>query len=324
MNILITGGAGFIGHHLVEHFLRHSDHKLVSLDRLDTSGNLNRLSDLECWNSEKTRVKIVHHDLKAELNSLVASRVGHIDVILHVAASSHVDRSIQDPMSFVQDNVVGTVNLLQYARLANTPVLYFSTDEVFGPAQAGCAYAEDSRYNSGNPYAASKAAGEEFAVSFYNTYNLPVTVTHTMNVFGERQHPEKFVPLVIRSVRDGKVVKIHADKLCQTPGSRFYIHARNVAHAVEFVVAQGFHGEKFNIVGEREVNNLELAQLVAKVVGKPLHYELVDFHSSRPGHDLWYALDGKKLSNLGLKFDKTFEASLEKTVTWYLSHPEWL
>ena len=159
----------------------------------------------------KRRVKIVHHDLKAELNPLVRSEIGYVDYILHLAAGSHVDRSIEYPMEFVLDNVVGTCNILNFARTVDDLELfmYFSTDEIFGPAPNGIKYKEDDRYNSTNPYSATKAGGEELAVAFQNTYGLPVYITHTMNVFGERQHPEKFIPMTIKNVRDGGMVTIH-------------------------------------------------------------------------------------------------------------------
>src|SRR5262245_60201322 len=153
VRVLITGGAGFIGHHVCEHILRNTDWEIVSLDRLDTSGNLNRLADLPIWEREKKRVKIVHHDLRAAINGFVGSAIGRVEYILHLAAASHVDRSIRDPMSFVLDNVVGTCNILDFAIASGCwRFLYFSTDEVFGPAPPQIAYEEWDRYNSGNPY----------------------------------------------------------------------------------------------------------------------------------------------------------------------------
>jgi len=332
MRVLITGGAGFIGHHIIEHIWKHTDWDVVSLDRLDTSGTLTRFSDIESFELYKTRLKIVHHDLKAELNEFVVHHIGKVDVILHVAAASHVDRSIDDPMSFLQDNVVGTVNLLNYARKhqPNARFLYFSTDEVFGPAPNKILYHEHARYNSGNPYAASKAAAEEFCVAFANTYKMRVQITHTMNVFGERQHPEKFIPKTISRVLRGDTVTIHADKTCTIPGQRFYIHARNVANGILHILnlpcqPDAGRAEKYNIVGEREVNNLELAQLIAQYVGKPLKHEMVDFHSSRPGHDLRYALDGTKMMILGWNPPMSFEKSLESTIQWTLNRRDtWL
>lgn len=328
MRILITGGAGFVGHHLIEHIWKFTDWEVVSLDRLDTSGTLTRLTDIKSYGQYRHRLKVVHHDLRAELNEFVVKQIGPINIVLHVAAASHVDRSIEDPMGFVQDNVVGTVNLLNFTR-RHWPLaqfLYFSTDEVFGPAPKGVAYAENDRYNSGNPYAASKAAAEEFCVAFANTYNLGVVITHTMNVFGERQHPEKFIPRTISKVLKGEKVLIHADATKTVSGSRFYIHARNVAAGVLFVLkTRHKSGEKFNIVGEREVSNLELAQQIASNLGMPLHYELVDFHSSRPGHDLRYALSGAKLKAIGWEPPMTFERSLESTIAWTVARRDtWL
>ena len=178
------------------------------------------------------------HDLKAELNPLLIKSLGRVDTILHLAAGSHVDRSIDDPMSFVMDNVVGTCNLLNYARNVDTleKFVYFSTDEVFGPAPDGVDYKEWDRYNSGNPYSATKAGAEELCLSFNNTYKMPMMITHCMNVFGERQHPEKYIPSTIRKVRDGEKVIIHANKDLTRAGSRYYIHAENVCSAVDFLL----------------------------------------------------------------------------------------
>jgi dTDP-glucose 4,6-dehydratase len=324
--VLITGGAGFVGHHFVEHILKTTDWEVVVMDRLDTSGNLNRLHDMAIWEKEKRRCTIVFHDLKAALNSQINAAIGSIDYILHLAAGSHVDRSIDCPMEFVYDNVVGTANLLDYARGLDSleKMIYFSTDEVFGPAPVGVAYKEWDRYKSGNPYSASKAGAEELCIAYENTYNLPIMVTHSMNIFGERQHPEKFIPLCIKKIRDGEVVTIHANKTKTHAGTRFYIHARNVASATSFILENGDNGDKYNIVGEKEVDNLTLAELIANVVGKPLRYEMVDFHSSRPGHDLRYALDGEKLHNMGWSIPVNFESALTRMVAWTLENKRWL
>ena len=283
--VLITGGAGFIAHHLIGHILDTTDWEIITLDRLDYSGNLNRLHDLMLtFDPEvRKRVKIVHHDLKAELNPLVRSEVGNVDYIIHLAAGSHVDRSIDYPMEFVMDNVVGSVNILEFARTQKDleRFVYFSTDEVFGPAPDGIKYKENDRYNSTNPYSATKAAAEEIAVAYENTYGLPIYITHTMNVFGERQHPEKFIPMCIKKTRDGESVTIHSDSTKTIPGSRHYIHAEDVADAVLFLL--DYEGEfevtwggakcpKFNIVGSEELNNLELATIIAEAQGKELNY----------------------------------------------------
>ena len=327
--VLVTGGAGFIGHHIIENLLRDTDYDVVSLDRLDVSGDLSRLQDVLNKNPEwKSRFSVVWHDLKAPLNTLVCKRLGGVTHILHLAAGSHVDRSIQWPMEFVMDNVVGTANLLEYARnnLKDNLkfFLYFSTDEVFGPAEDGVFYKENDRYDSGNPYSASKAGAEELCVAYANTYQMPIMITHTMNVFGHRQHPEKYIPLVIDKVNKGEEVTIHANRECTEAGQRHYVHASDVAEAVLFLIEHGTVREKYNIVGEREVDNLELAMMIADIMEKPLKYKLVDFHSSRPGHDLRYALCGEKMKNLGWQPSKNFYERLREVVEWTLENDEWL
>lgn len=340
--LLVTGGAGFIAHHVIDHFLKTTDWEIISLDRLDYSGNLNRLHNLISLHpkEEQKRVRIVWHDLKSEISDLTANFLGKVDIIMHLAASSHVDRSISNPMEFVMDNTVGTVNLLNYARKLPDleRFIYFSTDEVFGPAPNGILYKERDRYNSTNPYSASKAAGEEFCVAFENTYGIPIYITHTMNVFGERQHPEKYIPMCIRKVRDGDTVTIHSDPTKTIPGSRFYIHARDVAEAMHFLlhmnedqkakVAQRDYGgakcPKFNVVGKEEIDNLSLARAIAEAQGRELKYEMIDFHSSRPGHDLRYGLDGDFMRELGWEPKLSLKERIREVVDWSLKNDEWI
>jgi len=337
---LITGGAGFIAHHVVDHILRTTDWHIVCLDRLDISGNLNRLHDMlkdHDAHMVSERVRIIYHDLRAEINSQIAADIGHIDIVLHIAASSHVDRSIANPMEFVQNNVVATVNLLDYARLRFPNLdrfVYFSTDEIFGPAPAGVSYREYDRYNSTNPYSASKAAGEEMCVAYENTYKMPIVITHTMNVFGERQHPEKFIPSTIKKIRDHQQVIIHADPTRTQAGTRMYIHAQDVAEGLMFILNLqnyqhtgdfgGAHCPKFNLVGTEEIDNLSLAQMISAATNSNLNYELVDFHSSRPGHDLRYALDGSLLRDLGWQPRIRLSERITDMVHWTLANPRWL
>lgn len=335
--ILITGGAGFMAHHLVDKVLRETDWKIVSLDRLDYSGNLNRLNEVVASYPPEVRkrVKIVHHDLKAALNPQIAGAIGKVDIIAHLAAGSHVDRSILYPMEFILDNVVGTANLLDYARsLDNLEMfVYFSTDEIFGPAPDGIKYKENDRYNCTNPYSASKAGAEELVVAYENTYGLPAIITHTMNVFGERQHPEKYIPMCIKKIRDHETVTVHSNAEKTKAGSRHYIHASDVADALMFLCHYplnklpvdygGAKCQKFNIVGSEELDNLELAKLIAEVQDKPLNYEMVDFHSSRPGHDLRYALDGSKMSAMGWN-PQPVKERLAQVVKWSLTNERWL
>ena len=338
--VLITGGAGFIAHHTIRHFLKNTDWEIVSLDRLDYSGNLNRISDtmLEFDKKDQKRLRVVFHDLRAEINNMLSADLGSFHYILHMAASSHVDRSIIDPMTFVFDNVVATCNILNFAKEQKNleRFIYFSTDEVFGPAPKGVNYKERDRYNSTNPYSATKAGGEELSVAFENTYKMPVYVTHTMNVFGERQHPEKFIPMTIKNVRDKKTVTIHSDSSKKTPGSRHYIHAIDVADGCLFLLKNqnkienlkkdygGAKCPKFNLVGPVEWNNLELAQHIAKAQNKELIYEMVDFHSSRPGHDLRYSLDGNLMKEMGWQPKVSIEERINQVVTWTLENSRWL
>jgi len=319
--LLLTGGAGFIGHHIVEGVLKNTNWDIVIMDRLDISGSLERLRDIEIWEKEKHRVKFVWWDLKSEVNEYAKKDIGEVDYVWHLAASSHVDRSIKDPLSFVMDNVVGTCNLLNFARsLAGLgKLIYFSTDEVFGPAPEGVNFKEWDRYKSGNPYAATKAGAEELCVAFENTYKMPIAITHTMNVFGERQHPEKFIPIIARKLLAGEKITIHN-------GSRFWVHARNVCNAMLFLNEKAQPGEKYNIVGEKELSNLELVELIGKYLQKKPEYDLVDTAKERPGHDKRYSLDGTKLREMGFEYPKTFYQSLEKTVSWIADekHKKWL
>lgn len=337
-NILVTGGAGFIAHHFVNYLLRNTEYNIVTLDRLDYSGNLNRLNEvvMSAPQPERKRVKTIFHDLKAELNPQIISAIGKIDIVVHLAAGSHVDRSIDYPMEFIMDNVIGTANILEYAKKCDNleRFIYFSTDEVFGPAPNGVKYKENDRYNSTNPYSASKAAGEEIVVAYENTYKLPCYITHTMNVFGERQHPEKYIPMCIKRVRNGEKITVHSDQSKTKAGSRHYIHASDVADAIWFLInydnykltVDDFGGakcHKFNIVGSEEMDNLELARFVANCQGKDLVYEMVDFHSSRPGHDLRYALDGTKMKDMGWT-PQPVKTRLKQTIEWTLENDRWL
>lgn len=340
-NVLVTGGAGFVAHHVIENLLRNTDWNIISLDRLDFSGNLNRLSDMmdQFDVAARKRVRVVHHDLRAELNSMLQYDLGDVNLVLHLAAGSHVDRSIADPMSFVLDNVVGTCNILNYARqLKNLErFVYFSTDEIFGAAPTGVNYGERDRYNSTNPYSATKAGGEELAVAFENTYKMPIYITHTMNVFGERQHPEKFIPMCVRKVLDGDTITVHSDVSRTVAGSRHYIHAADVADAMLFLLnldpakldntSTDFGGAKcpkFNLVGKEEIDNLTLAKSIARAQGKELKYELVDCHSSRPGHDLRYALSGDYMRSLGWEPKYALSQRIDEVVQWTLENERWL
>jgi dTDP-glucose 4,6-dehydratase len=247
-----------------------------------------------------------------------------------------VDRSIAAPAPFIEDNVRLMTTVLEYAAAVGAEkVLQMSTDEVYGPAPGAYAHREWDPLLPSNPYSASKAAQEAVCIAYWRTYGVPVVITNTMNIIGEVQDPEKFVPKTLRALLRGERPTVHVSPEGAS-GSRFYLHARNLADAWLHLLRTHTPARypdtdrpsRFHIVGEREVYNLEMVQLIAKSAGLPVLTEdqmnRVDFHSSRPGHDLRYALDGAKLAATGWKAPVPLEASLEKTVRWTLDHPEWL
>ena len=324
-NIIITGGCGFIGHHFVEHVFKHTDWDIVIIDKLTyASMGYSRLKDTGTLESD--RVKLFCYDLVNDISVGLKKELGDINYIVHMAAETHVDNSIKDPELFVHNNVISTLKLLEYAR--TLPKLenffYFSTDEVFGPALGNTLYKEWDRHKPTNPYSASKSAAEQLCVAYENTYKIPLMVVNVMNAFGEKQHVEKFIPLCMKKILNNETIHIHSYPKKEKSGTRFYIHARNIASAVLFLIQNGEIGEKYNIAGEKEVSNLEMAQFIADTIGKPLQYELVDFHSTRPGHDLRYGLDGSKLLNMGWTIPVSFKESLQKTILWTLENQQWL
>ena len=326
MKILVTGGCGFIGHHFVEHIIRNTNMDIIIVDKLNYASKygLERLESAGVYPSK--RIKILTYDLSYPLSVGMIYQIGDVDYIVHMAAETHVDNSISKPVDFIRNNIMSTVHMLEYARhLKKLKIFfYFSTDEVYGPALGEKLYKEDERHNPTNPYSASKSGAEQICIAYYNTYKIPIMRVNVMNVFGERQHVEKFIPKVIKNLLHNEVTYIHSYPDKKLSGTRFYIHARNVAQAVLFLLKNGKIGEAYNITGEKEVSNLEMALFIAKIVGKELKYEMVDFHSTRPGHDLRYGLDGNKMKNMGWKLPVNFEDSLEKMIIWTLKNQEWL
>lgn len=325
VKILVTGGCGFIGHHFVEHVFKNTDWDIVIIDKLSYASNgFERLRDIEALHS--SRVRVFTNDLINPIPIGIVKEIGELDYIVHMAAETHVDNSIADPMMVIKNNIDSTVNMLEYARtLTNLKTFfYFSTDEVFGPALNDTMYKEWDRHKPTNPYSASKSCAEQICVAYENTYKVPLMTVNVMNAFGERQHVEKFIPLCIKKLLNNEKIYIHSYPGNLVSGTRFYIHGRNIAAAVLFLINNGTIGEKYNISGEREVSNLEMAQMIAKFMDKELIYEMIDFHGSRPGHDLRYGLDGTKLFEMGFKLPVDFEHSLEKTVHWTLDNLEWL
>jgi dTDP-glucose 4,6-dehydratase len=323
---LVTGAAGFLGHHLVEHLLKNTNWNVIGLDKF----NYASLDGARLHHNgvlENPRFRIIKHDLAKPLDTDLRQLLGNVNYIVHMAAETHVERSITDPQPFIDANVQGTMNLLQYARTlpALIRMLYFSTDEVYGPAMSdGRRYQEWDRYNSSNPYAATKAAGEEMCLAFHNTFHVPVVISHCMNAFGERQYPEKLIPVTMQKVWSGEVMPIYAYPGKQKAGERGWIHARTIADAVVFILQHEEMWLKINIPPQIETDNLTIAQMIAEIMGKELNYELVDFHSERPGHDLKYTLDGTTLLDLGWKLPMTFEESFRKTIQWEVKNRNWL
>jgi dTDP-glucose 4,6-dehydratase len=326
MKIIVTGGCGFIGHHLVQHLYKTTDWDIVIIDKLSyASRGFDRLRDINLYGDK--RITVLTVDIKYDLDKGIIHEIGDdVDYIVHMAAETHVDNSIENPRNCITNNVESTITMLQYAKTLPSlkKFIYFSTDEVFGPALNDTLYKEWDRHFPTNPYSASKSAGEQIALSYLNTYKVPILICNAMNVFGERQHIEKYIPLCIKKVLEDDTVIIHSYPECKKAGSRFYIHARNVAAAVMFLLDNGEIGDKYNITGEMEVTNLEMAQFIANTLGKELKYEMVDFHSTRPGHDLRYGLDGSKMKDMGWKLPVNFYDSLSKMILWTKDHPEWL
>lgn len=334
--VLITGGAGFVGHHFVEHFLKRTSFDIVVLDKLNYATDLEKLRDIDAFDDK--RVLTLSADFSIPLSEGVKKEIGEVDYIFHLGAESHVDNSIKDPTPFVMSNVVGTMNMLDFARELKSLkcFFYFGTDEVFGPAPDGVSYKEDDRHNPTNPYAAAKSGGEMLVKAYRNTYGLPAIITRSMNIFGERQHPEKYIPMVIKNALTGEKTMIHGYPDGTRAGSRFYIHARNVAdgylHLVNLIEegTDNVIGQDFHITGMQEVDNLELFKIITSTVaaengkGDLTNYEIVDFHGSRPGHDLRYALDGEKMEEYGWTPPKTFVESIEQTIKWTLANNKWL
>lgn len=334
--VLLTGGLGFIGSHTVEHYLKMTDWEIVVIDSMRYSGRIERLTDMRDYDPD--RVTLVWHDLRSALHNMVKDAIGDVDYIVNMASDSHVDRSISDPVPFVQNNVALALNMLEYAReVKPEKFIQVSTDEVFGPAAAGYSHTEDDAMRPSNPYSASKAAQEMIAFSYWRTFEVPVIITNTMNNFGERQDIEKFIPMTICKIRSEKTNIIHAHKVEGewVSGSRVWLHARNHADAVLFIlksVTPAVHGgddavkrpTRFNVAGDREIDNVQIVKMIGEIMGIEPKIEFLDFHSLRPGHDLRYSMDGTALRKLGWQMPVSTEQSFEKTIRWALDNPQWL
>lgn len=341
MKVLLTGASGFVGSHVLRHLLTHTDATVVAPVTFRHKGMPERIESSICTNPEwARRVDIPHWDMTTMPGFSVMHAIDDCDVFMNVASESHVDRSIKDPVGFTMNNVQLIQNLIEVAKIVRPEIiLQMSTDEVYGPAPEGYSHREWDVVCPSNPYSASKAMQEAYCIAAWRTYGLPIVITNTMNIIGEMQDKEKFVPMVIGKLLRNEKIMVHCDTE-GNPGSRFYLHARNLADAWLWLVnRQGENWDlqtyadgstrlsRFNIVGEREVNNLEMVNMIAATMGidhPEAMIQRVDFHSSRPGHDLRYALDGSKIKRAGWFPPVALDTSMKKSVEWTVQHPEWL
>ena len=332
--VLITGGAGFIGSHLIEHTILTTDWDIVVLDGLTYAGDIARMTDSDYYDSN--RVEVHWHDLRSPIGEALKNRMGHIDYVINMASNSHVENSLQDPVPFIHSNVMLATHMLEYARqIQPEKFIQVSTDEVYGSAPEGYSHKEWDVIAPSNPYAGSKAAQEAIAYSYWRSYGVPVAVTNTMNNFGERQDCEKFVPMVVKKILSGELIQVHAQPLPDgswKSGTRVWLHARNHADALIWILKNVDFNKhpkderltRFNVAGEKEIGNDEIVRMVSEILNKEPNMEYQDFHSSRPGHDLRYSLDGTKLREAGWVAPLTVAESFEKAVLWTLDNKHWL
>ena len=292
---LVSGGCGFLGHHYVRHLLDQG-HQVVVVDRIDSAGFLQRVDP---------RAGFVRHDLAARINSHVDRAIGEVDIVCHLAAASHVDRSVADPWSYVQDNVLATFNVLEWCRTRPIQKLvHMSTDEVFGPAPEGVTFKEHDVHSPGNPYAATKSAAEMLCPAWSSTFDVPIVIVHSTNIIGSGQDPEKFIPGCKQRILKDQLVQIHADPHTMKPSTRLYLHVSDVCRAFDAIIDKGGilggnGGGRFNISGDTEHSNLAVALKIAEMLDRPLRYELVSFVPNRPRHDQRYSVSWTKLAQLG-------------------------
>lgn len=334
--VLITGVGGSIAIHTLAHVFHNTDWEIVGIDSFRHKGWTDRVVSMLSNHPEwEPRLKIFTHDLTAPFSELLKKRIGHIDYILHLASLSDVEASIHDPVLFIQNNVNLTLYLLEYARESKPEVfVMFSTDEVYGPTKDKTTkYDEWSPLVPSNPYAASKAMQEMAAIAYWRTFGVPVIITNTMNNFGEMQQHSKYPVMIQKAIAKGEEITIHGNETGEM-GSRSYIHSRNASDAVLFILknlpphmhvpGEADKPDRYNIAGDKQLDNLELAQTIAKLMGKELKYKIVNFHHTRPGHDPHYGLTNTKLENLGWKAPLDFETSLKNTIDWQNEHSEWI
>ena len=327
--ILISGSSGFIGHNLVDYILRETDWEVVSLDRLGTPLSQKRWNDL--FLSKSSRIKLVRHDLCENISN---KTIEEIDYILHLGAETNINKSIKDPHKFIKTNVFGTYNLLEFARREKSlkHFIYVSTNEVFGHGVSGEKFGEWNSFNCLNPYSATKAASEDLSLAYSSTYQTPVLIIRTMNLFGNRQDPKKFIPTIVRCIKNNIELPIYVNSNGDV-GTRSYLHVSAFASALFYLIdisknkpnvdSVQWNRDKFNIAGEAPINNLMLAKKISEIMGKPLNYKLIDYYSNQPAHELHSSLDCARLFKLGWSYPESFDKQLENSVVWLMNNSNW-
>ena len=330
-NILITGVAGFIGSHVVRLFVnKYPDYRIVNLDKLTYAGNLANLRDIEnAPNYTFVKADICDYDTIREVFCKY-----DIDGVIHLAAESHVDRSIKDPFIFARTNVMGTLSLLQAAKeqwngnWEGKRFYHISTDEVYGALQFdGTLFTEETRYDPHSPYSAAKASSDHFVRAYHDTYGLPTIVTNCSNNYGPYQFPEKLIPLFINNIRHGRPLPVYG----KGENVRDWLYVEDHARAIDLIFHKGRIAETYNIGGFNEWKNIDLIKVIVRTVDRLLgnpegeSEKLITYVTDRAGHDLRYAIDSRKLKNeLGWEPSLQFEEGIEKTVRWYLDNQEWM